>query len=75
MSILNNYLAALTSQMTYVNNETGDALKSRILLDPDVEGITEIQAEYFSDNFTVVAQQDTTASGFFAMVFQWRKTG
>ena len=62
---------ALLSQAAYANglssllsvNELENALKT-------VSGITDAQAEFFSDNFRVITQEPTTETGFSATLFQ-----
>ena len=80
MNLSDTYLASLTSQITYVDdlneNSTGLNLKDQIKKDMSISGVSESQAQYFADNFTVVAQDDenVTTTGFQATVFRHNTT-
>ena len=84
MNILGTYHNALLAQAAYadgLNNAKSDgALRQRLLTELKDKGMTISQAQYIADNFWVVEQQETTASGFSATLFerlenaQWIKT-
>ena len=59
--------AALLSQAAYADDL--DRLGLEIAL-KTVSGITDAQAEFFSDNFRVIIQEPTTETGFSATLFQ-----
>jgi hypothetical protein len=74
MNISEIYLNSLLSQMTYSDglneNKEGSNLINQLTLTLGSRGVTQSQAQYFSDNFRVVEQQETTASGFSATLFE-----
>ena len=65
------YFEALLAQAAYADgleaDMTGERLAEKLMA---VKGMTTAQAEYFASIYKVVAQQNTTDSGFSATVFQ-----
>jgi hypothetical protein len=74
MNVSEIYLNSLLAQMTYSDglNENMDSsnLANQLTLALGSRGVTQSQAQYFSDNFQVVKQKETTASGFSATLFE-----
>ena len=61
MSIENTYLASQTAQISYIDNlidkSTGKDLEG-IINSSNNPDITSSQAQYFADNYTVIARDD-----------------
>ncbi|CAM9647307.1 unnamed protein product, partial [Discosporangium mesarthrocarpum] len=72
MNISEIYHNALLAQAAYADdlNDTKDNTNLLISRLESVEDMTISQAQYIANNFRVVAQQDKTASGFSATLFQ-----
>jgi Ca2+-binding RTX toxin-like protein len=76
MNISNAFINSMLSQAVYANNlnsaQGGDSLISQLAKSGESggAGMTSSQAEYFANNFRVIEQQETTASGFSATLFE-----
>ncbi len=74
MNITDIFDGSLLSQAAYADNLdsglSGSALVAALTNSEFGADMTTAQAEYFADNYRVIQQQDTTASGFSATLFQ-----